>query len=302
VHLCVPPDFCQWIESLGMPVTTIGPELQKMTAASPAATTPVFTPEQQRQLAEASVAAQFETVAKAAEGCDGAVLNSHRAAIGLEPVEDVRSHIFGERPWLAADPTLAPWPDPADPSVFQTGSWILPDERPLSRELETFLVSGDPPLYFGFASIRAPQGLSQAMIESARAVGRRAVVPRGWADLSLVDDQPDCLAIGEVNQHALFKRIAAIVHHGGAGTTTAAALAGAPQVVIPQMYDQHYWARRIVHLGIGIAHAPGTPTIDSLTGALELAVQTDVAARARSVATAVRRDGVQAAAQRLIGA
>jgi vancomycin aglycone glucosyltransferase len=117
-----------------------------------------------------------------------------------------------------------------------------------------------------------------------------------------VDDQPDCLAIGEVNQHALFKRIAAIVHHGGAGTTTAAALAGAPQVVIPQMYDQHYWARRIAHLGIGIAHAPGTPTIDSLTGALELAVQTDVAARARSVATAVRRDGVQAAAQRLIGA
>jgi vancomycin aglycone glucosyltransferase len=375
VHLCVPPDFCQWIESLGMPVTTIGPELQKMTAARPAATTPVFTPEQRRQLAEASVAAQFETVAAAAEGCDvivaatalqiaarsvaeknglqyffvaycpavlpsphhappplpplpgetppsptadnrelwardterfnnlfGAVLNSHRAGIGLQPVDDVRSHIFGDRRWLAADPTLAPWRDPADPSVFQTGSWILPDERPLSRELETFLESGDPPIYFGFGSIRAPQGLSQAMIESARAVGRRAVVSRGWADLSLVDDQPDCLAIGEVNQHALFKRIAAIVHHGGAGTTTAAALAGAPQVVIPQMYDQHYWARRIAHLGIGIAHAPGTPTIDSLTGALELAVQTDVAARARSVATAVRRDGVQAAAQRLIGA
>jgi vancomycin aglycone glucosyltransferase len=375
VHLCVPPDFCQWIESLGMPVTTIGPELQKMTAARPAATTPVFTPEQRRQLAEASVAAQFETVAAAAEGCDvivaatalqiaarsvaekkglqyffvaycpavlpsphhappplpplpgetppsptadnrelwardterfnnlfGAVLNSHRAGIGLQPVDDVRSHIFGDRRWLAADPTLAPWPDPADPSVFQTGSWILPDERPLSRELETFLESGDPPIYFGFGSICAPQGLSQVMIESARAVGRRAVVSRGWADLSLVDDQPDCLAIGEVNQHVLFTRVAAVVHHGGAGTTTAAALAGAPQVVIPQMYDQHYWAQRIGHLGIGTAHAPGTPTIDSLTGALELTLQTDVAARARSVATAVRRDGVQAAAQRLIGA
>ncbi len=40
---------------------------------------------------------------------------------------DVRSHIFTDRPWLAADPTLAPWPDPADQAVFQTGAWILPD-------------------------------------------------------------------------------------------------------------------------------------------------------------------------------
>jgi vancomycin aglycone glucosyltransferase len=92
------------------------------------------------------------------------------------------------------------------------------------------------------------------------------------------------------------------VHHGGAGTTTTAALAGAPQVVIPQIYDQHYWAQRIHHLGIGTAHAPGTPTTASLTGALEHTLQPDVAARARSIATAVRRDGAQAAAQRLISA
>ena len=165
----------------------------------------------------------------------GAALNSHRASLGLAPVSDVRSHIFTDRPWLAADPTLAPWPDPADQAVFQTGAWILPDERPLSPELETFLDAGEPPVYFGFGSMRAPQDLSQVMIQTARALGRRAIVSRGWADLSLVDNEPDCLAIGEVNQQALFKRVAAVVHHGGAGTTTAAALAGAPQVVIPQM-------------------------------------------------------------------
>ena len=148
--------------------------------------------------------------------------------MGLAPVSDVRSHIFTDQPWLAADPTLAPWPDPADPTVFQTGAWILPDERPLSPELETFLETGEPPVYFGFGSMRAPQDLSQVMIHTARALGRRAIVSRGWADLSLVDDEPDCLAIGEVNQQALFKRVAAVVHHGGAGTTTTAALAGAP--------------------------------------------------------------------------
>nr|WP_275994367.1 nucleotide disphospho-sugar-binding domain-containing protein [Argonema antarcticum] len=120
--------------------------------------------------------------------------------------------------------------------------------------------------------------------------------------MSVVDNEPDCLAQGEVNQQALFKRVAAVVHHGGAGTTTAAARAGAPQVIIPQMYDQHYWAQRIHHLGIGTAHAPGTPTTDSLTSALRNALQPDVAARAQSIATAVRGDGTLLAAQRLITA
>jgi vancomycin aglycone glucosyltransferase len=90
------------------------------------------------------------------------------------------------------------------------------------------------------------------------------------------------------------------VHHGGAGTTTAAALAGAPQVVIPQMYDQHYWAQRIQQLGIGTAHAPGAPAIDSLTTALDRTLRPDVATRAHAIAATMRRDGARVAAQRLI--
>jgi len=115
--------------------------------------------------------------------------------------------------------------------------------------------------------------------------------------LGVADDEPDCLVIGEVNQQALFKGVAAVVHHGGAGTTTAAARAGAPQVIVPQMYDQHYWAQRVQHLGIGVAHAPGAPTTDSLTSALRHALRPEVAARARSVATQVRGDGARIAAR-----
>jgi vancomycin aglycone glucosyltransferase len=373
VHLCVPPDFREWIERLGMSVTPIGPELRTMTASRPPTAARAMSPEQRRQLAEASVAAQFETVTAAAHGCDvivaatalqiaarsvaermgipyvfvayspnvlpsphhappplpplpgqaptsdsagnrelwaqdtarfnalfGASLNAHRASIGLPPIDDVRSHVFTGHPWLAADPTLAPWPDPENESVFQPGAWILPDDRPLSREMEDFLSSGEPPIYFGFGSIRAPEGLSQVMIQSARAVGRRAIVSRGWAELALMDSAPDCITVGEVNQQALFTRVAAVVHHGGAGTTTAAALAGAPQVIIPQLYDQHYWSQRVDALGIGVAHAAGTPTMHSLRDALARAVEPDVAARARSVANGVRRDGAGVAVQRLL--
>jgi vancomycin aglycone glucosyltransferase len=228
-------------------------------------------------------------------------INSHRSAAGLAPVSDVRSHILTSRPWLAADPTLAPWAETADLDVVQTGAWIRADERPLSPELEAFLDAGEPPVYFGFGSMRTSQDVSQAILKAARAVGRRAIVSRGWAGLSLPDHEPDCFTVDEANLQALFTRVAAVVHHGGAGTTTTAAQAGAPQVVVPQMYDQHYWAKRVHLLGIGTAHAPGAPTADTLTEALSHTIQPDVAARARAVAASVRTDGAEIAARRLIG-
>ena len=109
----------------------------------------------------------------------------------------------------------------------------------------------------------------------------------------------DCLAIGEVNQQALFRRVAAVVHHGGAGTTHAAARAGAPQLIIPQHYDQYYWAKRVEELGIGTAHASSAPTTESLTAALARVIDPAVAGRARSVARQMRDDGARIAAERL---
>lgn len=68
VRLCVPPDFREWIEGMGMPVTPIGPELRSTGKANPAAAPP--TPEQVRRMMEGTVAAQFETIAAAARDCD----------------------------------------------------------------------------------------------------------------------------------------------------------------------------------------------------------------------------------------
>ena len=184
--------------------------------------------------------------------------------------------------------------------MVQTGAWILPDERPLPPELEAFLEAGEPPLYLGFGSIRAPQGLSTAALAAARALGRRLIVSRGWADLAPADEGPDCLTIDEVNQQLLFRRVAAVVHHGGAGTTTAAARAGVPQVVIPQHYDQHYWAKRVCDLRIGVTHGPSKVTGESLMAALEGALGPNVVARARSTASQVLDDGAVVAAKRLL--
>ncbi|MGW7370010.1 glycosyltransferase, partial [Streptomyces sp. NPDC054841] len=232
----------------------------------------------------------------------GEALNSHRASIGLPPVDNVRDHVFTDQPWLAADPTLGPWRELTDLDVVQTGAWILPDERPLPAELTAFLDAGAPPVYVGFGSMpmRASTDVARVAIDAVRAQGRRILVSRGWADLALIDDQDDCFVVGEVNQQALFGRVAAVVHHGGAGTTTTAARAGAPQVVVPQIVDQPYWAGRVADLGIGTAHDGPTPTTESLSEALRTALTPETRARARAVAGTIRTDGATVAAKLLL--
>ena len=368
VRMCAPPDFADLLARVGVPMVPAGKSVRELVHGvhDRKPSTPADAP----RVAAELVAAQFETVAAAAEGCDalvasglmpagartvaevrgipyvlvafhpgsfpsphhvplsrpgkpfppgvtdnrvlwdvdaervqalyGAPLNAHRAALGLPPVDNVRDHVFTDRPWLAADPALAPWPGSPDIDVVQTGAWILSDERPLPADLETFLDAGAPPVYVGLGSVRAPADIARVAIEAIRAQGRRVVVSRGWADLALIDDQDDCFVVGEVNHQALFGRMAAVVHHGGAGTTATATRAGAPQVVVPQIADQPYWAGRVAELGIGAAHDGPTPTFESLSAALRTALSPETRARATEVAGTIRTDGATVAAKMLL--
>ncbi|MFE4633466.1 glycosyltransferase [Streptomyces sp. NPDC056773] len=246
--------------------------------------------------------ALWELDARSIDALFGEALNTSRESIGLPPVEHVRDYAFGDRPWLATDPVLDPWLDTPELDVVQTGAWVLPDERPLPAELVAFLEAGAPPVYVGFGSmaVRGGEDAARVAVEAVRAQGRRVLLGRGWAELGLVDDRDDCFAVGEVNHQQLFGRVAAVVHHGGAGTTTTAAGAGAPQVVVPQLADQPYWAARVAGLGIGAAHDGPVPTAESLSAALRTALDPDTAARAEAVAGRVRTDGAALAARLLL--
>src|SRR4051812_838946 len=343
VRVCAPPDeeFAELLAGAGVPLVPFGRPWRSWERPS--------TPQQRTRRVAEFIAAQYDTVAVAAEGCDvllatgmshfvarsvaekvavphryvlfapavladrdaqnwnplfGPPINAHRASIGLAPVDDVREFMFTDHPWLAADPTLGPWEGPADIDVVHTGAWILPDERPLPAELVAFLDAGAPPVYAGFGSMRGiPEDIGRVAIEAVRAQGRRVLVARGWAGLAPIDDRGDCLAVGEVNQQALFGRVAAVVHHGGAGTTNTAARAGAPQVVVPQAGgDQPYWGARVAELGIGAAHDGPAPTTESLSDALGTALTAETRARATALAGTIRTDGAAVAATLLLDA
>jgi vancomycin aglycone glucosyltransferase len=227
-------------------------------------------------------------------------VNEQRAELGLAAVDSVPRQIFTQRPWLAADAVLSPVGPSARLTIVQTGAWLLPSTVQLPDPLERFLASGEPPLYFGFGSQRATPQMSCVVVEAARALGRRAVISQGWGSLDVLDDGEDCIAIGDVDHAKLFPRVAAIVHHGGAGTTTAAASAGAPQLVVPHLYDQHYFASRVRRLGIGVAGPIAARLArGSLTAALRECLQRDVAERAQALAQRIERHGARLAAQRL---
>ena len=351
VMVCAPPDeeFAERVAGLGVPLVRFGEPVRAMITRE----APPSEEELRRHVVEL-IAAQFDMVAAAAEGCDalvatnllstrpahgrwprnwasttytrattpptcrrrttrrrrmrasvpeacvdnrelwdhdarnanadfGPTLNGHRAAIGLPPVDNVRTHAYTEHPWLAADPTLAPWQELADLDVVQTGAWLLPDERPLPAELLDFLDAGTPPVYVGFGSmsLRAGKDIVGMAIEAIRAQGRRVLLAQGWAELALIDDRDDCFLVGEVNQQELFGRVAAVVHHGGAGTTTTAAGAGAPQVVVPQGADQVYWACRVVEMGIGTAYDGRSANSEAFSAAIEAALAPETASGER---------------------
>ncbi|MFB0630732.1 glycosyltransferase [Streptomyces sp. AB3(2024)] len=371
VRVCAPPDeeFAALLARVGVPLVPLGPTVRSVVAgAQPPTAKDAF------RLAPELVAARFDVLTAAAEGCDallatglmpagardvaeklgiryvyacfhvfgipsrhfppgsrpgkasppdetdnralweqdaqrvnalyGEAVARHRASMGLPPVDGVRDHVFTDRPWLAADAALCPSQGMTDLDVVQTGAWILPDDRPLPEGLEAFLDAGAPPVYVGFGSMaaHAPKDIARVATEAVRANGRRVLLARGWADLAPVDDADDCFVVGEVNQQALFPRVAAVVHHGGAGTTTAAARAGAPQVVVPRIADQPYWAGRVAELGIGSAHHDPTPTVDSLSAALAGALSPGTRTRARAVAATLRSDGAAVAAALLLDA
>ncbi|RDG30840.1 glycosyltransferase [Streptomyces corynorhini] len=248
-------------------------------------------------------AARWELDARNVNAQFAEALNGHRAAIGLPPVDNVRDHVLTDRPWLAADPVLGGWRETPGLDVVQTGAWSLPDERPLPADLVAFLDAGTPPVYVGFGSMRPAQDIGRMTVEAIRAQGHRVLVSRGWADLDLTDDRDDCFAVGEANHQRLFGELAAVVHHGGAGTTSTAARAGTPQLVIPlQLSDNPYWAGRVADLGIGAALDGPPPTADSLDIALKTALAPGTRARARALGSRVRTDGAEVAAGLLAGA
>lgn len=142
--------------------------------------------------------------------------------------------------------------------VHTTGYWYLPSPPDWDppRALQDFIAAGEPPIYVGFGSLRGsePERTTRIIAQALRIARVRAVVATGWGGID-VDalDGDDVFVVDEAPHDWLFPRMAAVVHHGGAGTTAASLAAGRPQVLCPFSFDQPFWARNMHAQGVAAA-------------------------------------------------
>jgi UDP:flavonoid glycosyltransferase YjiC (YdhE family) len=185
-----------------------------------------------------------------------ASMNRSRGRLGLGRIAGAASHLItGDHTILATDPSLAPAPRDLRAGIVRVDSLVLEEGGSLDDELTEFLSAGAPPIYVGFGSMvtDGSDGAARVALEAAQSAGSRLLLGSGWTGLGLrrTSLPPWCRVVATVPHHLLFPRCAAVVHHGGAGTSTTVARAGVPQIVVPHLLDQFYWAHRVQLLGLG---------------------------------------------------
>jgi UDP:flavonoid glycosyltransferase YjiC (YdhE family) len=197
-------------------------------------------------------------------------------------------------------------PRPADwPANFHVTGWWFVD-RPATwappQELVDFLAGGPQPISIGFGSMPGfdPEQLLEIVRGGLRRSGQRGILLGNWSGLSAADDgmtliSDDLLLASEIPHDWLFPRMAANIHHGGAGTTGGALRAGVPTAMVPFLPDQRMWGRQVAKLGVGAEPLPPKQlSADSLADLITV-LQSNGALRERAAEIGARiaaEDGV----------
>jgi sterol 3beta-glucosyltransferase len=214
-----------------------------------------------------------------------------RRQLGLRPLSFfgplARQQREGMPVYYAYSSVILPRPVDWPERMQVTGYWSL--DPPVGwqppADLLDFLQVGPPPISIGFGSMASgdAEATLDLVLRALAMSGQRGVLLSGWAGLGKGRMLPDSVFRAESLPHSwLFPRMAAAVHHGGAGTTGAALQSGIPSVITPVAADQPSWARQIYTLGAGPAPLSFQAlTAERLAGAIRQAV-TNPAMRQRA--------------------
>lgn len=238
----------------------------------------------------------------------GDVINKFRAKLDLEPVPSTVGPVLAEVlkiPFTYCwSPALVPkpddWPEHIDVCGFffrEHGSYDPP------KAIVKFLEDGPPPVYIGFGSIVLEDAakMTSLILEAVKLCGIRAIVSRGWSNLGegLPDRTDDVLFIGDCDHEWLFQHVAAVVHHGGAGTTACGLKNACPTLVVPFFGDQPFWGDMIANAAAGPRPIPHKMlTSQNLVDAIQILLAPEARSAAKSIASQMAtEDGVKAAVQ-----
>lgn len=225
-------------------------------------------------------------------------VNSFRQRFNLPPYSAGSFRkILSTTPLLGAySPKVIPHPSDWPESVQITGSWFQDRQTGWQPpgNLQAFLEAGGPPVYVGFGSMSGqdPEKLAAVVLKALAKSGQRGLLLTGWGGMQALSVPESVFVIHSAPHSWLFPRMAAVVHHGGAGTTGEGLRAGVPSLVLPFMMDQPFWGQRVSVLGVGPEPIPQKKlTSEKLAHAIHAAVtQPDMKQRAAQLGQAIRAE------------
>jgi len=194
-------------------------------------------------------------------------------------------------------PALIPKPNDWGNTIDIAGFYFLNLASSFTPEpeLAAFLAAGPPPVYIGFGSIVVddPNALTSMIFDAVRMTGVRALVSKGWGGLGADSmDMPEgVFMLGNVPHDWLFKQVAAVCHHGGAGTSAAGIQAGKPTIVVPFFGDQPFWGAMVKRAGAGPDPIPYKElTAEKLAEAIKHCLEPETLARAQELGGKIREE------------
>jgi sterol 3beta-glucosyltransferase len=161
-------------------------------------------------------------------------------------------------------------------------------------------------VYVGFGSVgdaSLAEQKTRLVIAALAQSGQRGVLATGWNALTKIDNLPDTVYMLDSAPHAwLFPRMAAVVHHGGAGTTAAGFRAGVPSIILPYGNDQFAWGLRAFELGVGSKPLSQKKlTAEALSAAITAALRPPVLSAAAALGEKIRGERGAETAAAIIG-
>ncbi|KAJ5525451.1 hypothetical protein N7494_012101 [Penicillium frequentans] len=219
------------------------------------------------------------------------VVNKWRASIDLSPIPTTEGPSLHEGlkiPFTYCwSPALVPKPRDWPAYVDVCGFFFRdPPEYDPSPELQEFLLLGTPPIYIGFGSIVVdePEKLIDTVLKAVKASGARAVISKGWSNMNGSEDE-NIFYIGDCPHEWLFQHVAAVVHHGGAGTTACGLINGKPTAIVPFFGDQPFWGEMVASAGAGPRPIPHKLlTVHNLAKAIKFCLTPEATVAAQELA------------------
>lgn len=218
----------------------------------------------------------------------GRHLNRIRESLALKPVRRIFQWWLSPQLVIGMFPEWYGQPQADWPPQLKLAGFPLYDGRAegsLSPELLEFCRAGRPPIAFTFGTgMMHAERWFRAALEGCRILGERGIFLTRYRHQLPASLPPFVRHCEFAPFQQLFPLCAAVVHHGGVGTGARALAAGAPQLIIPQAYDQPDNARRMKRLGVGDWLRPGRRSSSRIARALAELMTPQTGERCRAVA------------------